>query len=56
MNNPDSYEHVETAFGDRSDYLIVRTVFRGINGFNAVVKDSATAKVSLHGYILEVIE
>lgn len=56
MHNPDSYEHVETTYGDRGDHLVVRTVFRGTNGFGAVVKDSLSAKVSLDGQIFEIIE
>ena len=56
MHDPDSYEHVETTYSDRGSHLIVRTVFRGSNGFGATVRDSMTAKVSLNGQILEVLE
>ena len=55
MNDPDSYDHVETAYSDRGGYLIVRTTFRGKNAFGAVVKNSVTAKVSLSGRVLEIL-
>ncbi|PXX88759.1 hypothetical protein DIT71_17275 [Marinobacter vulgaris] len=56
MHNPDSYEHVETTYGDRGNHLVVRTVFRGTNALGAVVTNSITAKVSHNAQILEVIE
>lgn len=56
MKNPDSYDHVETTYSDQGDHLIVRTVYRGTNSFNAVVPGSVTAKVSINGNILEIIE
>jgi hypothetical protein len=56
MHNPDSYEHVETTYGDRGGHLLVRTVFRGTNAFGGVVRNSVTAKVSLDGQILSIIE
>jgi hypothetical protein len=56
MNDPDSYEHVETRYADKGNHLIVSTVFRGKNAFNATVKNSVTAKISLSGQVLEIIE
>jgi hypothetical protein len=56
MHNPDSYEHVETTYGDRGGHLLVRTVFRGTNAFGGVVRNSVTAKVSLDGQILSIVE
>lgn len=55
MNDPDSYEHVETVFIDKGDSLIVTTTFRGKNAFGGVVKNWVTAKADLDGKILEVI-
>ena len=54
MHNPDSYEHVETSYKDMGDYLIVRTKFRGTNGFGAVVTNNVEARVSLDGQVLEI--
>ncbi|MEN9461368.1 MAG: hypothetical protein RIS84_1388 [Pseudomonadota bacterium] len=56
MNDPDSYQHVETKYVDNGDHLIVIATFRGKNKFGAVVKNSATAKVSLTGEVLEIIQ
>ena len=55
MNDPNSYEHVETRYGDKGDYLIVTATFRGKNAFGGVVKNSVTAKVDLNGNVIEVI-
>ncbi len=56
MNDPDSYDHVETVYWDRGDYLIVQTTFRGKNAFGGVVINSIKAKVSLDGQVLSIIE
>ncbi|WP_123631191.1 hypothetical protein [Salinisphaera orenii] len=56
MNDPDSYDHVETVYWDQGDYLIVRTTFRGKNAFGGVVKNSVKAKVSLDGQILQILD
>jgi len=55
MNDPDSYDHVETTYGDKGDHLIVKTVFRGKNSFGGVVKNWILAKVDLDGNVIEVI-
>ncbi|WP_051564061.1 hypothetical protein [Desulfovermiculus halophilus] len=56
MNDPDSYDHVETVYWDRGDHLIVRTTFRGKNAFGGVVKNSVKAKVSLDGEVLQILD
>lgn len=53
MKNPDSYQHVATTYIDKGDYLIVKTTYRGTNSFNAIVPETATAKIDLEGNILE---
>lgn len=56
MHDPDSYEHVETRYSDRGDYLYVITTFRGNNAFGGKVKNSVSARVSLdNGDILEIL-
>lgn len=55
MNDPKSYEHVETKYIDKGDYLIVSTTFRGTNGFGGVVKNTVAAKISLDGQVLEIL-
>ena len=56
MNDPDSYDHVETVYWDKGDHLIVRTTFGGKNAFGGVVKNSVKARVDLNGNVLQVIE
>jgi hypothetical protein len=52
MNDPSSYDHVETRSWDRGDHLVVKTTFRGKNAFGAVVKNSVRAEVSLEGTVI----
>lgn len=56
MHNPKSYEHVDTTYIDRGDYLEVTTVYRGTNTFGGIVKDSVTAHVNLDGSIIAIVE
>jgi len=56
MNDPDSYEHVETKYWDMKDHLIVNTIFRGKNSFGGVVKNNVKAKISLDGENIEILE
>ena len=56
MNDPGSYEHVETVSWDMGDHLVVRTTFRGKNAFGSVVSNWVKAKTDLDGNVLEVIE
>jgi hypothetical protein len=55
MNDPQSYEHGETRYTDKGDYLIVTTTYRGKNGFGGVVKCWISAKCDLDGHVLEII-
>ena len=55
MNDPSSYEHVETSYVDMGTHLIVKTTFRGKNGFGALVRNTVAAKTSLDGDVLKII-
>ncbi|HUM52138.1 MAG TPA: hypothetical protein PK431_09995 [Chitinophagales bacterium] len=55
MNDPDSYEHIETRFGDQGDYILVVTKFRGKNAFGGKVINTVTAKVDFDGNVLEIV-
>jgi DNA-directed RNA polymerase subunit RPC12/RpoP len=55
MNDPDSYDHVETVYWDKGDHLVVKTTFRGKNAFGGVVKNWVMAKIDLEGNVIEVI-
>ena len=56
MDDPNSYEHVETVYGDQGDYLVVRTTFRGKNAFGGVVKNWIKATVDLDGNVIAIID
>lgn len=56
MNDPDSYEHVETEYWDMKDYIVVRTVYSGKNAFGGRVKNFVKAKFDNDGNLLEIIE
>jgi len=56
MNDPSTYEHVDTVYWDQGDHLIVQTTFRGSNAFGAIVKNSVKAKVDLIGNVIEIVE
>lgn len=56
MNDPNSFEHVETLYLDLDDHLIVTTKYRGKNAFGGMVPGMVKAKVSLDGQILEILE
>lgn len=47
MNNPKSFEHVETRYGVTGDYAGIVMVYRDTNAFGAIVTNSIKAKVSL---------
>lgn len=54
MNDPNSYEHVETVYWDNGDHLIVKTTFKGTNAFGGTVKNWVKAKVDLNGNVVEI--
>jgi len=56
LNDPDSYEHVETVYWDMNDHVIVRTTYSGKNAFGGRVKNWVKAKVDDNGNIVEIIE
>ena len=47
MNNPDSYEHVETKYKETNDFLFVITTIRGQNNFGAIITTTYEAKCNL---------
>jgi hypothetical protein len=56
MNDPDSYEHVETKYWDMSSHIVVRTVYSGNNVFGGRVKNFVKAKFDNDGNLLEILE
>ena len=54
MNDPKSFEHIETTYTDKGDYLLVYMKFRGKNSFGAKVLQTAIGTVDLNGNVLSV--
>lgn len=55
MNDPDSFEHVDTRYRDNGDHIVVTTTFRGTNAFGGKVLNTWTAKASIDGTVTEII-
>jgi hypothetical protein len=55
MNDPGSFQHVETRYREIDDTLLVTMVYRGRNAFGGTVTQTATAIVDLNGRVLELI-
>lgn len=49
MNDPDSFEHVETTFRRENGNIIVYEKFRGTNKFGAVVTNEIIAEYTMDG-------
>ena len=47
LNNPSSFDHVETRFGLKYDYVNLEMKYRAENGFGATITTYILAKVSL---------
>jgi hypothetical protein len=55
MNDPDSYEHIETRFRDDGNTIFVTTKFRGANAFDGKVINTISAKVDFNGNVVEIV-
>ena len=55
LRDPKSFEHVETGYSDKGDYLYVRMVYRAKNGFGGMTVNSVEAKCAISGGVLEII-
>ena len=56
MNDPDSYEHVETKYWDMGDHLVVLTKYRGKNAFGGKVLGMTKAEVDMQGNVIRIME
>jgi hypothetical protein len=56
MNDPGSYEHVETKYIDKGSYIRVFCTFRGKNGFGGTVKNTKVADFSVNGTFLKEVQ
>lgn len=56
MNDPDSFQHVNTVYWDKGTYLIVETTYRGKNAFGGLVKNFVKAKIDLRGNVTQILD
>ncbi len=54
MDDPESFDHVETGYRNMGDHMYVEMSFRGKNKFGALVRNTVTAKVSWNCEVLDV--
>lgn len=54
MNDPDSFEHVETRYSVEGDKIFVAMEYRGKNGFGAKMKAYQYAFVDMEGNIISI--
>jgi hypothetical protein len=54
MNDPDSYDHIETRFEDKGKYIFIACKFRGSNAFGGKVINYVTAKADIDGNLTEI--
>lgn len=55
LNDPNSFEHVETSYWDQKDHLIVKMKYRAKNTHGGVITKSIKAKTDLNGGVIEII-
>ncbi|WP_272233751.1 hypothetical protein [Pseudomonas syringae] len=56
MNDPDSYDHVDTRYVDKGKFIRVYCTFRGKNAFGGTVKNTRVADFDINGNFLQEVE
>lgn len=54
MNDPDSYEHIETHYWNNNGKIYVETTFRGKNAFGGIVKETISATIDFNCNVIEI--
>lgn len=44
LNDPKSFQHVETSYADKGDHLLIKMIYRAKNGFGGLVLQNVTGK------------
>ena len=55
MNNPSSFEHVQTRYIDNGETLQIITTYRGTNAFGGVVSQTNSANYDLDGNLINIV-
>ena len=56
LNDPDSYEHIESSFAKDGDTIRVKTSYRARNGYGGMVTAYVLARYTNSGEIVEILE
>lgn len=56
LNDPGSFEHVETTYSDMGEIIKVKMIYRAKNGFGALILSEILVETDINGNILKVIE
>jgi hypothetical protein len=56
MNDPGSYENVETKFFDMDTYVVVNQTYTGKNAYGGRVKAFVKAKIDTLGNVIEILD
>ena len=52
MNDPESFDHIETRFKDLGNEIVIHESFRGKNSFGGLVVNKVVATVDIDGNVL----
>ena len=55
MNDPKSYEEVETKYWDRDSFIVVKMTFTGKNAFGGRVKQTVMANCDIDGNVIKIM-
>lgn len=55
LNDPKSFEHVETVYSDEGTYILVKMTYRANNAFGGLILQNVTAKVDYETQYISVI-
>lgn len=57
LNDPDSFEHIETVYEEKKDHLLILMKYRASNVFNAKIKKEILVRVTKDtGTVLEIVK
>lgn len=55
LNDPDSYEHVETKYWDQKDGILIKMTYRAKNAFGGLILQNVTAKADYKTNMINII-
>lgn len=55
LNDPKSFEHVETTYADQGDHILVKMVYRAKNAFGGLILQNVTAKSDYKTNMINII-